>query len=228
MQNEHNKEIEGKYISNEKPSKHDKIAVFTGDKKPSFSDFIIKFWNYLKVNSIESIDSNWLAVFEDLRKICKAENTELLHFIKSFEFILENKYNVQEQIYDYNGYQRKKDIDKISKQIFKIIGTTGNIKLSRKQVLEEFDLLERYETYFQHNFFVDEEHYQPITETLQDLENTISKNSKGYIAIIGNAGSGKSTLLTKWIKGKNDRVLKYYAYVNKFISKGFINSNTRK
>lgn len=215
LKNQYNKEIIGKYISNEKPSSHDKITLFKGSKKPSFSVFIIKFWDYLKMNPIENLDDGWMPIFDNLIKICKAENTEFIDFIKSFEFVLDNEYNVQEQIYDYNGYQRKKDIDKISKNIFKIIGTNGSVKFDRRKLLTEFDLLGRYETYFQHSFFVDEEHYQPITETIQELEKTINKSSNGYIAIIGNAGSGKSTLLTKWINEKNDRVLKYYAYVNK-------------
>ena len=215
LKNQYNKEIIGKYISNEKPSSHDKISLFKDSKKPSFSDFIIKFWEYLKKNPIESLDNAWMPIFDNLVEICKAENKEFIDFIKSLNFVLNNVYNVQEQIYDYNGYQRRKDIDKISKNIFKIIGTKGRVKFDRKKLLTEFDLLQRYETYFQHSFFVDEEHYQPINETIQDLENTINKNKNGYIAIIGNAGSGKSTLLTKWINEKNDRVLKYYAYINK-------------
>ncbi|MDY3318731.1 ATP-binding protein [Riemerella anatipestifer] len=215
LKNKYNKDIIGKYISNEKPSSHDKITLFKGDEKPSFSVFLIKFWNFLKMNPIEILDNNWIPILDNLTTICKAENTEFIDFNKSFEFVLDNEYNVQEQIYGYNGYQRGKDIEKISKNILKIIGTNGNIKFDRRKLLTEFDLLGRYETYFQHSFFVDEEHYQPITETIQELEKTINKSSNGYIAIIGNAGSGKSTLLTKWINEKNDRVLKYYAYVNK-------------
>ena len=222
LKNKYNKDIIGKYISNEKPSSHDKITLFKGDEKPSFSVFLTKFWNFLKMNPIESLDDDWKPVLDNLTRICKAENTEFIDFNNSFEFVLDNEYNVQEQIYDYNGYQRKKDIEKISKNIFKIIGTRGNVKFDRKTLLNEFDLLERYETYFQHSFFVDEEHYQPITETIQELEKTINKSSNGYIAIIGNAGSGKSTLLTKWINEKNDRVLKYYAYVNKEMDYDFI------
>ncbi|SFH81845.1 NACHT domain-containing protein [Halpernia frigidisoli] len=214
LKGEYSEVILAKYISNEKASTKDKIDLYKGDIKPSFSNFLDCFWNYLKSYPLDTLEENWIPVFNNLKDMCHAEDEEFIHFIKSFTFVTDNEYNVQEKIYDYNSFQREKDIDKISKNIFKLIGTKGNKKYNKRELLSEFNLLERYETYFQHSFFVDEEHYQPITETLRELNDVIDKNTKGYIAIIGNAGSGKSTLLTKWIDVDRDRVLKYYAYVN--------------
>lgn len=213
--------INTKYISNEIPSKNDKIDSFDGSIKPSFSDFRENFWNYIKKSNSENIiPIGWENVFEEIKSIVNSNKEELFDFIKSFEFVIDNDYDVSKNI-SKNNFQRIKDIDKISKNIFKIVGTQGSIKLDRNQFLKEFDLLQRYETHFRHNFFVDEEHYQPISETIQLIDRIINKVENGYIALIGNAGSGKSTLLTKWIKARKEKVLKYYAYVNKEMNNEF-------
>ena len=206
------KKINAKYISNEIPSKNDKIESFKGESKPSFNGFLQNFWNVIRVNN--TIPKGWENVFETLKDLVKCQNEDLINFIKSFEFLLSNEYDIADKTTNDN-FQRIKDIQKISKHIFKIVGTRGTTKFDKNQFLVEFDFLKRYETHFRHSFFVDEEHYQPINETINQLETVINKLDNGYIALIGNAGSGKSTLLTKWIKGRKEKVLKYYSYVNK-------------
>lgn len=211
------KKISAKYISNERPSSNDKILKFIGLESPSFKEFYQLFWNRIKNENLEidTISLEWKEVFNELKNEADSSDASLLEFIKSFDFVLSNDYNVYENMLGNNNSQRYRDIEKISKHIFKIVGTQGTTKFDRKQFLKEFGLLSRYETHFKHSFFVDEEHYQPITDTIQKLELVINNTSKGYIAIIGNAGSGKSTLLTKWLKDRKEKVLRYYAYVNK-------------
>lgn len=211
------KKISAKYISNELPSSNDKILKFIGLKSPSFKEFYQLFWNRIKNENlyIDTIPSEWKEVFNELKTKTNSDDNNLIEFIKSFDFVLSNNYNLYENMLGNNNSQRYRDIEKISKHIFKIIGTQGTTKFDRIQFLKEFGLLSRYETHFKHSFFVDEEHYQPITDTIQKLELTINNTTKGYIAVIGNAGSGKSTLLTKWIKDRKEKVLRYYAYVNK-------------
>jgi hypothetical protein len=211
------KKISAKYISNEIPSSSDKILKFIGLNPPSFKEFNQLFWNRIRNGNLEidTIPSEWKEVFNELKTEADSSESSLIEFIKSFEFVLSNDYNVYENMLGKNNSQRYRDIEKISKHIFKIIGTQGTTKFDRIQFLKEFGLLSRYETHFKHSFYVDEEHYQPITDTIQKLELTINNTTKGYIAVIGNAGSGKSTLLTKWIKARKEKVLRYYAYVNK-------------
>lgn len=210
-----NKLISAKYISNEKPSQNDKITKFQGSIKPSFSEFLASFWNPLRDGDLthEAIPEVWFDVFNELQHELNANSTNLVAFIKSFEFVLNNDFNYSQKA--ESNYQRNLDIEKISKHIFRTIGTHGSTKFDKAQFLKEFGLLSRYETHFRHSFFVDEDHYQPIVETITKLTSVIDKTHNGYIAIIGNAGSGKSTLLTKWIKDRKEKVLRYYAYVNK-------------
>jgi len=212
------KKIDAKYISNEIPSKSDKIESFNGISKPSFIDFKYNFWDVIRKNN--AIPKGWETVFDTLKEIVKSQDEDLINFIKSFEFLLSDEYDIADKTTN-NNFQRIKDIQKISKHIFKIVGTRGTTRFDKNQFLVEFDFLKRYETHFRHSFFVDEEHYQPINETINELEAVIKKLDNGYIALIGNAGSGKSTLLTKWIKGRKEKVLKYYAYVNKEMNNEF-------
>jgi len=214
------KKIIAKYISNEKASNNDKIEGITTSRDVSFNDFIKDFWEKIRLEDINenSIPSEWRNVFDELKNIVNTTDSRLVEFIQSFEFVLEDKH--KSNTYSYNLH-REKDVEKISKHIFKIIGTKGKVKFDKNKFLMEFDLLSRYETHFRHSFFVDETHYQPITETISSLESVINNSKNGYIALIGNAGSGKSTLLTKWIKDRKERVLRYYAYVNKEMNNEF-------
>lgn len=215
-----NKEIIACYVSNQKPSSHDVIKSFSGENSPSFKQFKQEFWEKLNSKELDmnSISTGWKSTFNELKKISKSTDEELIDFIQSFRFILEDEYIKVQKTFEGSNHQRISDVDKISKQIFSIIGRRGRVTLDRFQVLKEFDLLSRYETHFKHSFFVDEEHYQPIDETISEIDKLISNVSSGYIALIGNAGSGKSTLLTKWIKDRKENVLRYYAYVNKEIN----------
>lgn len=214
------KQINACYVSNQNPSSHDRIKSFSQEKLPSFKDFKEEFWDKLKSEQLEltSISKGWKSVFDELVNLTQATEKEMIEFIQSFNFILGNEYKRVKETFESNNYQRISDVEKISKQIFSMIGRKGSVTLNRSEVLREFDLLSRYETHFKHSFFVDEEHYQPIGDTINEINELIYNCSSGYIALIGNAGSGKSTLLTKWIKSRNENVLKYYAYVNKEIN----------
>lgn len=214
------KKIIARYVSNQKSSSHDTVKSFSEKGLPSFREFKREFWDKLnsKELDVNSIPGGWKAVFNELKSLSKSTGEELIEFIQSFKFILEDEYTKVKETLNSSNHQRISDVDKISKQIFSIIGRSGRVTLDRFQVLKEFNLLSRYETHFKHSFFVDEEHYQPITETIKEIDELISNIPSGYIALIGNAGSGKSTLLTKWLKDRNENVLRYYAYVNKEIN----------
>ena len=132
--------------------------------------------------------------------------------MRSTRFIFE--YSLPILFDTYTEQQRRIDIEEIAKNIFNTVGKIGNVRYTKNEFLDKFRLKNRYESHFRHSFFVDDEHFQPINETVKQIEELITSKSKGYVALIGNAGSGKSTLLTKWIQQSNYNILKYYAYVN--------------
>lgn len=212
-----NHKIDAKIITTQSVSENDRIVSYKGAQKPTFKEFYSNFWSKIKSKdyTLHNIPLAWIPVYEEIKKITGATDDYLIQFIKDFDFIFEYNSDGNQIIDSYTWYKRKIDIDKIAKSIFEIIGRKGNVKLTKEKILTEFGLEYRYETHFKHSFFIDETHYQPIKETLIKLNDLTAINSKGYIALIGNAGSGKSTLLTKWINNSNHRILKYYAYVNK-------------
>ena len=101
-----------KYISNEKPSKDDKIETFKGNPKPSFIDFKQNFWDVIRKN--DKIPDGWENVFNTLKEKVKSKDEDLINFIKSFEFLLNDEYDIVDKITNDN-FQRIKDIQKISK-----------------------------------------------------------------------------------------------------------------
>jgi hypothetical protein len=208
------KTIDVRLVTTQPATENDKIESYKGDKKPSFKQFISEFWLPIfdtKYNS-NTIPLSWENTFQELLKLTKSSPSQFVEFIKSTRFMFE--YSLPKLFDTYTEQQRRIDIEEIAKNIFNTIGKIGNVRYTKNEFLERFHLKNRYESYFRHSFFVDEEHFQPINETITQIQELITSTSKGYIALIGNAGSGKSTLLTKWIQQSNYNILKYYAYVN--------------
>ncbi|MEJ5144737.1 ATP-binding protein [Sphingobacterium sp. MYb388] len=211
----HNKKIDARFITTQDISANDQIKAYVGKKKPSFENFIVNFWTPIQkgiYNSI-SIPKVWQVVFDELVSQINATPDELISFIVDLKFVF--NYKTNQFVYDsYTQSKRSAHINRITDGIARIVAKKGNVHYDRKQFLAEFSLKDQFETRFQHAFFVDEKHYQPINTTLMQLASVIERKGKGYIALVGNAGSGKSTLLTKWLTGSAHRVLKYYAYTN--------------
>lgn len=206
--------VDIRLITTQKVSDNDHIIDFAGVNKPSFSDLLQQFWLPAKDSTygLEHIPSDWLPVFDALKQMNDSTSKKMLGFIKATSFRF--NYELPVRFNAYIERQRRIDIEGIAAQIFKTVAKKGNVRYSKSQFLNEFGLMNRYESYYRHNFFVDDAHYQPINESITELDNLTARHDRGYIALIGNAGSGKSTLLTKWLQTKDFKILRYYAYVN--------------
>src|SRR5690606_8829576 len=213
-----NYNIDGRFVTSQQASSNDKIKKYRGKNKPSFVSFYSNLWVKIKEGDLnfEDIPKAWVDVVLDLKNTCEAENeNELLLFIKSFSIDFAFNFSEEKTFHDdYTSKKRKEDIAKITSSIFEVVASKGNRKLNKEELLLEFGLAFRYSTHFKHSFFVDEDHYQPLKESISKLNQIILKKSKGFIALVGNAGSGKSTMLTKWLQNREENILKYYAYVN--------------
>lgn len=207
--------IDARFISTQSVSEHDTIIAFKGNPKPSFAKFIKGFWLPIQNEKydIESVPASWMPVLLELSNSVGAKPQEFIEFIRNFTFVFDFKLNYY--LYDtYTQTKRDTDIERITKNIFRLVAKKGNVRYNRTQFISEFGLKNKFEPHFQHSFFIDEKHYQPNLETSITLERIINRKKSGYIALVGNAGSGKSTLLTKWLSEKDYKVLKYYAYTN--------------
>ncbi|GGA95889.1 hypothetical protein [Mucilaginibacter rubeus] len=210
-----NKVIDARLITTQPASENDAIPFFNGSPKPSFQKFNNNFWTPIREGryDYQNLPAVWAPVFEHLKNCVEASAQEVIDFIRDFTFVFDYQLN-QVLLDHYTLAKRNGHIESIVKNIFRIVSKQGNVVLNKSQFLLEFGLKNQFETHFQHAFFVDEKHYQPISDTIELLENLINTKAKGYIALLGNAGSGKSTLLTKWLSEGSYRVLKYYVYTN--------------
>jgi len=209
------KVIDARFITTQGVSAHDLITAFAGMQKPSFEKFLANFWLPVQKGTYTSLNlpKVWQPVFDEMLSKLNSTGDELIAFICELKFVF--NYNRDQFLYDtYTQAKREAHIGKIARGIAQIVAKKGNVRYDRAQFLREFGLKDQFETRFQHAFFVDEKHYQPINSTLSQLATAIQAKNKGYIALVGNAGSGKSTTLTKWLAESQYKVLKYYAYTN--------------
>lgn len=205
--------IDVRLITTQPISDNDKIKSYVGNTKPSFNTFIEKYWNKIKLG--KTVSAGWEGVTKEITEILNCEPADLFEFIQithvSFCYALP-------KAEDFNPIKWKRIIQDTAQIRHFIFDTVGKEKKSIHFTFAEFinstGLRRRLQTYFQHDFFVDEQHYQPIQKSIAQLNALTNKYNRGYIALVGSAGSGKSTLLTKWLKQSNDYILKYFSYVN--------------
>ncbi|MBW2030650.1 MAG: ATP-binding protein [Deltaproteobacteria bacterium] len=121
----------------------------------------------------------------------------------------------QDQPADRRAIRREKDVDQVARLIAKLGGGEQRIiHVTRADLLRFLNWESRFEFRFKHEFPVDETLYQPIIQTVEELEASINQFKSGYIALIGTPGSGKSTTLTQTLRyRKGLRIIRYYAYV---------------
>ena len=89
----------------------------------------------------------------------------------------------------------------------------GLVDLNERELLALVGWEHRPCLHSRHEFPVDLDTYQPLTDAVEQLKASISRHDTGYVAVIGPPGAGKSTLLSQALTGSPDRILRYYAYV---------------
>ena len=89
----------------------------------------------------------------------------------------------------------------------------GVVELDERELLALVGWENRPRLHSRHEFPVDLDTYQPLTDAAEQLKASIARHDSGYVAVIGPPGAGKSTLLSQALTGGTDRVLRYYAYV---------------
>lgn len=208
------KAIDVKLITTQAPSENDTINAYSGSKKPNFANFYKNFW--CKIRKGQKISTQWNKVIEELSQLLNCSEDDLFSFIRATSFSFNKKMPDEQDFNAISWPKVKAGADRIKHFIFDSIGKERkSIQLDYNEFVDKIGFRRRLQTYFQHDFFIDEKHYQPIVQSMDKLKSIVSKYESGYIALTGSAGSGKSTLLSKWLEGTSNRVLKYYAYVNR-------------
>jgi hypothetical protein len=112
------------------------------------------------------------------------------------------------------GSTRRRDITDLSDALFRLVSESSDVVvLDRHALLELMGWSGRPLLRSRHEFPVDLDTYAPLSQAIDELDEQLSREIKGYIAVVGPPGSGKSTLLSQALSGRSDRVIRYYAYV---------------
>jgi NACHT domain len=119
--------------------------------------------------------------------------------------------------------RRTTDIQQVAALMMRVIGDAKRreIEIDKDRLLVLLGWGNRFQPRFAHEFPVNEVLYQPITESVKELEQNIALAKSGYVALIGTPGSGKSTLLTQTLRyRKGIQLIRYYAFVRDDVRQG--------
>src|SRR5439155_9555865 len=89
----------------------------------------------------------------------------------------------------------------------------GVVRLDRAELLRRLRWEQRMSLRSRHEFPVEEQAYEPIVQTVDELNEKLEHLDQGYLAVLGSPGSGKSTLVTTVLRTRAERFVPYYAYV---------------
>ncbi len=206
----------------ESPLNNHKIKLPLDDPpplQPNFPGFIRDCWINKKdwlPFGLGSIPQGWRAAMGVVRREADLlDDDDFLAFIENSFLRFGYQFPEQDQPVDHRNIRREKDVDQVARLIAKLGGGEQRIiHVTRADLLRRLNWESRFEFRFKHEFPVDETLYQPITQSVEELEASINRFNFGYIALIGPPGSGKSTTLTQTLRyRKGFRVIRYYAYV---------------
>ncbi len=108
---------------------------------------------------------------------------------------------------------RLRDVNAIGNALFRLVADPRHIvEIPRNQLIEELGWHGRLELRHPHEF-PEPAIYQEIEPTVDSLKQSLEQLAGGYILLLGTPGSGKSTLLTQTLKYRQERSIRYYAFV---------------
>jgi len=198
-------------VTNNLPSSNDTMPVGSPPPTPRhLSAFFQQAW--LPRKQKKAIPSNlWDTTWEILRKYTGLEPEDFNQFIDDCE--LDFNYNTPEDDTGF-GKNRVHEIKELAQFLFDAVANPQrNVQLTTDELLKRLGWQYNVEFVNPHDFPIYEP-YEPIAETIQELEQKLGKSLGGYLFVHGSPGSGKSSLLTQFLRTRlGDRVICYYAFV---------------
>lgn len=182
--------------------------------KPNLQGFLTDCWadRSWPIQGLVACPTGWNSAITELKDVSGIDEADFMSFIRDCE--LEFGYSLQSASSTRDGLRQAEDIEILAALLFRTVGADKReVRIERDELLRRLGWAERFAQYFTHDFKIDRL-YQPISATINDLENALSKHKRGYLALLGTPGSGKSTTLTHTLRYRSGyRVVRYYAYV---------------
>jgi hypothetical protein len=203
------KKVIAHLLTNKTLSKHDHIM--SGKKDiGTFSDFYTEVWQKWKMG--QPVDKKWNVVIKKMMTDLKLSDADFKTFVSQFEFHPEHvgvdlKVGLRLHSADVEDQLAFRDF-----LLEKVADPARIVPFTRQEIIDGLLWAAKFKTTFNHELSVDINRYQSITSTVEDLNEKLSAHTSGYLFLVGGPGSGKSTLLTEWMKGRTERIFKYYAF----------------
>ena len=185
-----------------------------GDPRPSpdhFAAFLEQVLGPLGKGKkrLAGIGAEWKPAIERMREATGLTAAEFEEFVQSLEIEVGAGTGLRE-----GRSTRSADVRALSDRLHRLVSeATSVVELDRTAILQLMNWNERIGLRSRHEFPVDLDTYEPLTEAVREVEGAIARHDSGYVAVVGPPGAGKSSLLTQALTGSGDRVLRYYAYV---------------
>jgi hypothetical protein len=203
------KKVIAHLLTNKALSKHDRIM--SGKKEVgTFADFYPEVWQKLKLG--QPVAKKWNPVIRKLMTDLKLSDADFKIFISQFEFHPEHVGVDLKVGLRMHSSEIDDLLDFRSFLLEKVADAARIVPFSKQEIIDGLVWTTKFKTTFNHELSVDINRYQSIIPTVDDLNEKLAAHSGGYIFLVGGPGSGKSTLLTEWMKGRMERVFKYYAF----------------
>ena len=185
-------------------------------KHPHFQSFLKDCWldRTWCDKGLTAAPAVWKSALSKLKDISGFDDASFLDFIQSCELEFNYRLLGDATIKNQLEIREKADIDQIYILLTKMAGGEKRlIKLSKDELLEKLSWDHRFKYKFVHEFPITKT-YQELTETVDKISTLLSKQNKGYLALLGAPGSGKSTTLTNTLKYRQGyKLIRYYAFV---------------
>jgi len=209
-------------LTNDYPSVSDRLSTGVETFR-HFASFVRDSW--LNIKQGNPVDTTWQQIWDDLQRICGLTDDEFQSFIQACELDFGFVYPLADVPSTFQDQREQEDLQELSGYLMEKVSRSSSrqsVQLSRREIIRDLHWASRFDYRNRHSFPVDENHYVPIQEIINELSLKLEALNGGYLALVGSAGSGKSSLLTKTLEQRLERLIKYYAYVPDDEDTGFI------
>jgi hypothetical protein len=165
--------------------------------------------------SCEEMPDAWRWLWRDLAERCRLGEQELLRDFALVRIELGRPLPSLAEVPGRDAVSDGRDLDELLVALLRVATDPRQlVRLSKDELLARLSesWRQRLELRSAHEF-PPPAAYQPVHATAERLAESLQQFTSGYVALVGSPGSGKSTLLTQELRGREDVVARYYAYV---------------
>lgn len=197
-------------LTNSVPSTDDSVLGAGSNGPRHFAAFLGTAWSKAKADGRPDLtDPKWMGAWEHVASSSRLDEQQFNEFVRDCE--IELNQSLRSSLSPGSDEQ---DIDQLAAELMAIVASPGElVYVDRRELLRRLGWSERFSPTAHHDFPAPSILYRPVASSVRQLERCLEQFESGYLLLVGTPGSGKSTCLTQTLRGRNERVIKYYVYV---------------